>query len=135
MLQCRVCFIVCTLDLSNNLDAGFCAGELRLMCLVVLVKVGVDCRLLGKGDNQRAVNGMVIFGSILVITHDASSDGRKAKKAKSIAAKLPGLSNNRELQDFMMQRLHFLGTVKCMGPSDELCKWLAYSCWTSNMAV
>jgi len=36
-----------------------------------------------------------------VTAHDASSDGRRAKKAKSVAAQFPGASNNRELQ-----RLH-----------------------------
>jgi hypothetical protein len=38
------------------------------------------------------------LGSNLVIAHDACSEGRWAKKAKTIAAQLPGTSNNRELQ-------------------------------------
>jgi hypothetical protein len=34
----------------------------------------------------------------LVTAHDASLDGCRVKKAKSVTAKMPGLSNNRELQ-------------------------------------
>src|SRR6267154_2550582 len=41
------------------------------------------------------------FGSDLFTAHDACSDGHRAKKAKTDAAKFPGISNNRELQ-----RLH-----------------------------
>jgi hypothetical protein len=39
-----------------------------------------------------------LLGSILIATHDASPDGCKAKKAKSIIEKRPAPSNNSELQ-------------------------------------
>jgi hypothetical protein len=58
-------------------------------------------RTLDKRENQRADEGTYFFGFVLVTAHDASPDGRRAKKAKSVAAQFPGTSNNRELQ-----RLH-----------------------------
>ncbi|KAF8494365.1 hypothetical protein F5888DRAFT_1805539 [Russula emetica] len=58
---------------------------------------GFKCTL-DKLENQRADEGMVFFGSVLVTAHNASSDGRRAKKAKTTAAKMPGPSNNLELQ-------------------------------------
>ena len=55
-------------------------------------------RKLDKVENQKADEGTFPFGSILVTAHDASSDGRRAKKAKSVAAEIPGPSTHRELQ-------------------------------------
>src|SRR6266403_455305 len=52
LLQHRVCFIACTLDFRNNLDAGFGAGELRLMCLIVFAEVGVGLGQPGSEDTQ-----------------------------------------------------------------------------------
>jgi len=51
---------------------------------------------LEKCENQRADEGMFLFGPILVTIYDASSDGCRAKKVKCIAAKMPG--NSQELQ-------------------------------------
>ena len=58
---------------------------------------GFKCTL-DKIRNQRANEGMFVFEYILITTHNTSSDGHRAKKAKSIMAKLPGPSNNQELQ-------------------------------------
>jgi hypothetical protein len=58
-------------------------------------------RTLDKLENRRADEGMFLSRSVLITTHNASLDGRRAKRAKTIAAQFPGTSNNQELQ-----RLH-----------------------------
>jgi len=58
---------------------------------------GLKC-MLDKHENQRADKGIYLFGFVLVTAHNASPDGRRAKKAKSVTAQFPGMSNNQELQ-------------------------------------
>ena len=55
-------------------------------------------RKLDKLENRRLDEGRFIFRPIKVAAHDTSVDGRRAKRTKSVGAKLPGPSNNQELR-------------------------------------
>jgi hypothetical protein len=51
-----------------------------------------------RGSIEEPTRVGFFFVYVLVTAHDTSLDGRRAKKAKSLAATMPGPSNNQELR-------------------------------------
>ena len=58
---------------------------------------------------------LFFFECDLFTTHDACSDGRRAKNTKTVAAQLPNTSNNRELQHLYDARPPPPWFPKCQG--------------------